>query len=209
MITINLIPPEILKQRAYHAAYAKRYRKTARGKAKLELHIKKWRAKNPDRVRATKRAHYHADPENKVKSRDQQRAWREGNREKFNARMRRWKDNNFDKVRQQWTIQNLHRRGVRLLKRYNHETLAAKMAYYGNRCIYCGAPADCIDHVKPVARGGPSLLCNLVPSCRKCNQSKGKKWNGVQAWKRCNDYGVSFAAISSGIAPHVSQETMI
>ncbi len=43
-------------------------------------------------------------------------------------------------------------------------------------CHYCGKkfPPDqlTMDHVVPVARGGPSTKVDVVPSCKACNQSK-------------------------------------
>jgi hypothetical protein len=51
------------------------------------------------------------------------------------------------------------------------------------RCSYCGDPASEWDHLRPLVTDGkptgyPSSIRNLVPSCGKCNQSKGKS-----AWK--------------------------
>lgn len=37
-----------------------------------------------------------------------------------------------------------------------------------------GATAD-LDHVHPLARGGPHTVANLVPACRRCNRSKGAR----------------------------------
>ncbi len=47
------------------------------------------------------------------------------------------------------------------------------------RCSYCGDPATEWDHLRPLVKDGkptgyPSSIRNLVPSCGKCNQSKGK-----------------------------------
>src|SRR4051812_15410387 len=43
-------------------------------------------------------------------------------------------------------------------------------------CRYCGAqPPDVVlvvDHVIPVALGGPSTLDNLITACEPCNQGK-------------------------------------
>ena len=39
-------------------------------------------------------------------------------------------------------------------------------------CVYCGDPADHIDHVRPIVYGGTNDLANLVPACRACNASK-------------------------------------
>lgn len=53
------------------------------------------------------------------------------------------------------------------------------------RCFYCGDLATEWDHLRPLVKDGkptgyPSSIRNLVPSCGKCNQSKGKSdW---KAW---------------------------
>jgi len=39
-------------------------------------------------------------------------------------------------------------------------------------CVYCGAPAAHVDHVRPLARGGWEHPDNLVPACQSCNLSK-------------------------------------
>ncbi|MEZ0267347.1 MAG: HNH endonuclease [Phycisphaerae bacterium] len=55
------------------------------------------------------------------------------------------------------------------------------------RCSYCGDPATEWDHLRPLVVGRRptgfiSEIGNLVPSCGKCNQSKGNKdW---EAWIR-------------------------
>lgn len=48
------------------------------------------------------------------------------------------------------------------------------------RCAYCGDPATEWDHLRPLVikrrpTGNISEIANLVPSCNKCNQSKGNK----------------------------------
>lgn len=51
-------------------------------------------------------------------------------------------------------------------------------------CVYCAAPATSIDHVWPLARGGPELAANLAPACAPCNSSKGSRllieWDPVR-----------------------------
>ena len=44
---------------------------------------------------------------------------------------------------------------------------------WGHGCAYCGAMADTLDHVRPVARGGLTVRTNLIPACRTCNLAKG------------------------------------
>src|SRR6059058_1176628 len=41
-----------------------------------------------------------------------------------------------------------------------------------NRCQYCGAPAENIDHVIPRSRGGLHVWENVVAACRRCNAKK-------------------------------------
>lgn len=55
------------------------------------------------------------------------------------------------------------------------------------RCVYCGDRHTEWDHFRPIVTGQKPTgyiteIANLVPSCGKCNQSKGKSdW---QAWMR-------------------------
>ena len=44
---------------------------------------------------------------------------------------------------------------------------------WGSDCAYCGADADTLDHVRPLARGGVTARENLVPACSSCNLAKG------------------------------------
>ena len=43
----------------------------------------------------------------------------------------------------------------------------------GRTCVYCGNPADEVDHIEPVKTGGADTIENLVPSCQSCNRRKG------------------------------------
>jgi len=47
------------------------------------------------------------------------------------------------------------------------------------RCVYCGSAASevflVVDHVEPVAKGGPNDIMNLVSSCESCNAGKGDR----------------------------------
>lgn len=50
---------------------------------------------------------------------------------------------------------------------------AEVFARWDFRCCYCTAPAEHLDHVKPLSRGGRDVLSNVVPACADCNLSKG------------------------------------
>lgn len=50
--------------------------------------------------------------------------------------------------------------------------------HFGETCVYCGNPYTEWDHFRPLGKnkmptGYISEIHNLVPSCGKCNQSKG------------------------------------
>ncbi len=49
----------------------------------------------------------------------------------------------------------------------------AVFARDANRCQYCHAPAENIDHVVPRSKGGPHSWDNVVAACRPCNAKKG------------------------------------
>mgnify|MGYP005816753281 CR=1 FL=1 len=40
-------------------------------------------------------------------------------------------------------------------------------------CVYCGEPAENLDHVRPRSKGGKDDTDNLVASCIPCNSAKG------------------------------------
>ncbi|MGW1840355.1 HNH endonuclease [Streptomyces sp. NPDC002067] len=48
---------------------------------------------------------------------------------------------------------------------------AELLARWGG-CAYCDGPAEELDHVIPLARGGPDAPSNVVAACRSCNASK-------------------------------------
>jgi 5-methylcytosine-specific restriction endonuclease McrA len=53
-----------------------------------------------------------------------------------------------------------------------HDEWLALLAQHEERCAYCGAPYESIDHVVPLSRGGANVADNVVPACLSCNGSK-------------------------------------
>lgn len=51
------------------------------------------------------------------------------------------------------------------------------------KCAYCERRAEDIDHVISKYNGGGNRLTNLVPSCVRCNQSKGSE-DVLVWWKK-------------------------
>jgi len=89
----------------------------------------------------------------------------------------------------------------------------------GERCARCGAAGKMqIDHIHPVAQGGPSLLSNLQLLCAACNNAKGNRLqdfraNVTPAAKRPRPYQIRAldaidAAFARGIKrPVIAQAT--
>jgi 5-methylcytosine-specific restriction protein A len=42
-------------------------------------------------------------------------------------------------------------------------------------CAECGRPAEHVDHVRPIARGGTDQRSNLQALCARCNLTKGSR----------------------------------
>jgi 5-methylcytosine-specific restriction endonuclease McrA len=105
----------------------------------------------------------------------QARAWAKANPERRRAIVAAWSRRNPEARRENW-----RRRHARLLDAavvpFTPEQLAAKVAYWGNRCWICGGPYEAIDHVKPLAKGGLHILANLRPICRADNTRKRDRW---------------------------------
>ena len=56
------------------------------------------------------------------------------------------------------------------VERFTYEDVIAQ---WGGSCVHCGTgPFEEIDHLIPVAAGGPHTLMNTAPCCRACNQRK-------------------------------------
>lgn len=126
-----------------------------------------WRRNNPDRVKATKRAYLEAHP---------------GWQERVSAR---WRELHPDYWRE-WNKANADKRRAYLLKRrklareasvvpFTPEQLAQRLSMFPG-CWMCGGVPDCVDHVKPLSRGGLHLLANLRPACTDCNSAKRAQW---------------------------------
>jgi 5-methylcytosine-specific restriction endonuclease McrA len=48
-------------------------------------------------------------------------------------------------------------------------------ARYFGACAYCNSPAEHIDHVNPISKGGADAPHNLLPACAPCNLSKSDR----------------------------------
>lgn len=83
------------------------------------------------------------------------------------AANRQWRHDNPEKARQ------LSRRQLRR-RRLGRDREALEWSYIvlGDPCAYCGAPAEHVDHIEAVARGGSNQWGNLTGACAACNSAK-------------------------------------
>lgn len=95
------------------------------------------------------------------------------NREKAREATRRWVSRNPDKVRAGTLLRG--RRSKNAPGIATPEQIAARAAYFGNVCSYCGGPYEHVEHAIPLSRGGTNWPANIRPSCQFCNLSKGPR----------------------------------
>lgn len=87
-------------------------------------------------------------------------------------------------------------------------TRTAVFARDGNRCQYCTAPAESLDHVVPKSHGGKHSWENVVACCRRCNIRKGNRLPGQAGLKLTRTpttpsyQGWLYAALGKSRHPH-------
>lgn len=86
--------------------------------------------------------------------------WQAANREAVNEIKRRYKA----------------RKRAAVTVTFTADQLAQKVTHWGHCCWICRGPYQAVDHVKPLAKGGPHMLANLRPICTRCNSSKNDRW---------------------------------
>lgn len=131
-----------------------------------------YRKANAESINAKGRVYHHA---NRTSVTKRQKAWYKANREAKLVKNRAWAASNIESRR----IRKARRRALEraaTTAAFTTEQLAQRWAYYGNRCWICRAPATATDHVKPLAKGGAHMLCNLRPICQPCNSTKNATW---------------------------------
>lgn len=139
-------------------------RTRARGRA--------WIRANPERHRKRSRDWYAA---NKERRKARGLAWSDANRERHRELNRGWRKSNPEAAR---AIDSRYyaRRSSAPTVPFAAQGLTARWRYYADKCWICRAPASATDHVKPLAKGGAHMLCNLRPICTPCNTAKRDKW---------------------------------
>lgn len=119
-----------------------------------------YRAKNPELARDSNRrgnAKYRATNRDAIRQRG--RAYRAANL--FTHHQRGWV--------------NRTRRFGGVVVEFTETQFRGRISMFDG-CWMCGGDATEIDHVKPLAKGGAHMLCNIRPVCRPCNCSKRDRW---------------------------------
>ncbi|MEU0245146.1 HNH endonuclease [Streptomyces sp. NPDC006235] len=75
----------------------------------------------------------------------------------------------------EWRKYGSRRRALARGGQHEPYSRAEIFAAYGGTCAYCDAPAEHLDHVVALSRGGADAAHNLLPACAPCNLSKGAK----------------------------------
>lgn len=175
-------------RRANREARRRQRRKDPEGERRKK---KAYRENNLDKVRERERVQHQSWRKRNLareqeKERERARAWRDDNREVARERHRDWRERNRDVVRAA-ARQIAHRRRARLRAGAFYQVIRKdERRLESARCIACGSPADTLDHLVPVSRGGAHGVGNLVPMCRSCNSSKGAKT--ITEWRKVNNW---------------------
>ena len=138
---------------------------------------REWVRKNPDKRRTIMRRYYKA---NTKKHRAGVVRWQAANKDHYRDQqreyMRRWREQNPGYFSQASRKRDALKRSS-MVAPFTMSQLTARMSYWGNRCWLCpDGTFETVDHVKPLAKGGPHMLANLRPACKSCNSSKNDRW---------------------------------
>ena len=131
-----------------------------------------WNKANRDRCNETARIRWAIDPEPKKAACAR---WRSENQEARREAMRAWKAANPERVRELSKMYNSRRRARMRDSGVFSITARDERRLMDGPCYHCGAPAEHIDHIIPVARGGSHGIGNLAPMCAPCNLQKNSK----------------------------------
>lgn len=138
-------------------------------KACVNQDSRRFREENPGRTKFF-RARYKAANRDAVLRKKREHARKSAS--SVRETLRRWRENNPDRVRaQKW------RRKSRETGCFSSDEWSDLKQRYGNRCLCCGRDdvSLTVDHVVPVSRGGSNDIVNIQPLCQSCNSKKGTR----------------------------------
>lgn len=148
--------------RAAQRLAGQKYRETHREQE--DARVARWRAENPDRVKANGKAWKEA---NRDKVRDINLAWYHRQMEKDPESVRQY--------RREWAKTDKGRLANRLARHARRGAVSDKdyvEILLRDPCSYCGSVGGEIDHIDPISLGGTGEWDNLTSACRVCNARK-------------------------------------
>jgi len=160
--------------------YAKKYIKN--NALFVREYKKRWTEKNINSITEKKKKYYKENTE--VRDR-----YLEINKERINEYNKQYRFKNIEKIREydkeykkehrQSLVINEQRRSAK--KKQLPSTLTIEQwnyakEYFDNRCAYCGEEVKLVqEHFVALSKGGEYTINNIIPSCIRCNSSKGTK----------------------------------
>lgn len=112
--------------------------------------------------------------ENKEAHWDRQHAWYEKNKEVIQARVACYKKEHPEQY-QMYANRRIAAKKTDIVENFSINDIAIM---YGDKCFYCAAAFEHIDHFVPLSKGGEHTLENVRPSCQACNLRKSNKMPG-------------------------------
>ena len=158
-------------------AYNKQYRTANRDK-EIARH-RTWYYQNQEYVLEQKYEIYWSDPD---LARFEAQVRKENNPELYKAIARKHYEENKDTYGATSIIRKQRIRANKSYRITTKEIIKLK----NSPCFECGSTVEIhIDHIIPIKLGGVNGIGNLMPLCKDCNLSKGKKtYMEWQVWKR-------------------------
>jgi hypothetical protein len=135
------------------------------------IKAKKWNQKHPDVLNESVKKHYSKNPEYREKHYQLLL-----NREKDSEYMRKWRQNNKDKIKEYNAKRKKKNHNI------NQHDWDMCLEFFNNSCAYCGmTDHEAVEiygktlNKEHVIWNGKSDITNCVPSCTSCNSRKHKK----------------------------------
>lgn len=140
---------------------------------------KKWASRNVEHRKKYKKAYYdlHA-----AEAREYSRIRYHANLERAKQQFRKWvaKNRAYRRLCERtYKATRAFRRKISGGKA-SRQGIQARIDLWGGLCWICRKPANALDHVKPIAKGGSNWPANLRPICTSCNSRKSDRWAGVE-----------------------------
>jgi len=159
--------------RICRAEYDRRYYEENRDRR--AEYDRRYREENRDRVAEYKRRYREENRDRRV---EYNRRYREENRDRVAEYYRRYREENRDLYAERNRRRRARKANAFHLDQYPESRFEAFWRGHGldpDVCLYCDEPAEHLDHLVPLSRGGSHAFWNWAPACSGHNLSKGAR----------------------------------